>query len=148
MISPESLRRYPYFAKISYPCLKAIAAISEERDFAAGERLLAEGEKADSLLILTKGEADLAYELQGGKRVIVGSLAPGALVAVSAVLEPNIHTTSAFARNNGSLIAIQARPLIELCEENFDVGYRLMTQVAKALRSRLADVRVELAGAS
>ena len=148
MTSPESLRRYPHFAKIPYPSLKAIASISLERNFEAGERLLAEGERAESLIVLTAGQVELVYDLPRGKRVVVGSLVPGDLVAVSAVLDPNVHTLSAYAREKGSLIAIDAAGLLQLCEENPEVGFRLMTQVAKALRARLGDVRVELAGVS
>ncbi|MBC7337778.1 MAG: cyclic nucleotide-binding domain-containing protein, partial [Clostridia bacterium] len=36
MVSPEMLRRYPYFAKISEESLKEIAMMAEERSYPAG----------------------------------------------------------------------------------------------------------------
>ena len=37
MISPELLRRYPYFADVSEESLKRVAMISEEQTVAAGQ---------------------------------------------------------------------------------------------------------------
>ena len=42
MISTEALRHFPYFAGVSAKCLKAVAAISTDRTFKAGERLFEE----------------------------------------------------------------------------------------------------------
>lgn len=148
MISPEVLRRYPHFAQIPYESLRAIAALADERKFKAGERLLTERANADALMIISAGEVELVYDLPSGKESVVGTLVPGDLLAVSAVLEPYENTVNAKARSDGELIAIRAKELRQLCETDSEVGYRVMHHVAKALRSRLVDVRVQLVGMS
>jgi CRP/FNR family cyclic AMP-dependent transcriptional regulator len=159
MISPEVLRRYPHFAGIGDECLKAVAMISEERDFKAGEEIFTEsssfkatariyekGEEASHLMLLTEGEVDIAFTLGSGEKAIVGTLVAGDLMALSALLPPYQLDASGIASSDGKLIQIKAADLRKLCEENTDLGYHLMLGVAKALRSRLLDTRVELAG--
>jgi CRP-like cAMP-binding protein len=159
MISPEVLRRYPHFAGISDSCIKAVAMISEERSFKAGEEIFQEssafkatariyekGEEATHLFLLVEGEVDIAFTLGSGKKVVVGRVAPGDLMALSALLPPYQLNASGIARSDGKAIQIEAAGLRELCEKNMDLGYRLMLGVAKALRNRLLDTRVELAG--
>jgi CRP-like cAMP-binding protein len=159
MISPEVLRRYPHFAGIGDECLKSVASISEEQDFKAGEEIFQEsssfkatariyekGEEASHLYLLTEGQVDIAFILGSGAKAVVGTLGPGDLMALSALLPPYHLTASGIARSDGKLIQIEASELRKLCEENTELGYRLMMGVAAALIGRLQDTRVELVG--
>lgn len=161
MISVETLRRYPYFARLPEDTLRRVAMLGEERAFARNEELFKEspalrpgatldekGDEAEHLMLLTRGEVDLIYQLADGEEVIVGTQTAGDLIAISALIEPYQLTTRARARSDGTLIALQAAGLRELCEHDPLLGYRLMQQVARALRARLEDVRVQLAGMS
>jgi CRP-like cAMP-binding protein len=161
MISPELLRRYPYFAGVSERCLKAVAAISEERTFKAEEKIFEEsgkllacdriyekGEEASQLMILTKGQVDIAFELGDGKKIVVGSLTSGDLMAISALVPPYHLTATGIAKQDGSLIQIEALALRRLCEENPDLGYHLMKGISQALAQRLNETRIQLAGQS
>jgi CRP-like cAMP-binding protein len=161
MISQELLRRYPYFAGISDSCLKSVAAISEERSFKAGETVFKEsgefmtqayiyekGEEASHLMILTKGQVDIVFELTHERKLTVGSLTAGDLMAISALVPPYYLTASGIAKEDGSLIQIKAPELRQLLDENPELGYRLMRGVSQALLTRLNQTRVELAGQS
>ena len=148
MISPETLRRYPYFAQVSDESLKAVAMIAEERRFKSGQRILEEREKAENLMILTAGSLETVYDLPSGKEVVVGALVPGDIFAISALLEPYEHTVTVRARSDGSMVAMQSAELRGLCEQDPALGYRLMHQVSRALRQRLNDARAELVGMS
>lgn len=159
MISPEIFRRYPHFAGIGDDCLKSVAMISEEREFKTGEEIFQEsssfkatariyekGEEASHLYLLTDGQVDIAFTLGSGENAVVGTLGPGDLMALSALLPPYHLTASGVARSDGKLIQIEATKLRQLCEDDPELGFSLMTGVAKALMSRLQDTRVELAG--
>ena len=159
MISPELLRRYPIFAGVSEPCLKEVASISDEKAFKAGEEIFEEsgafkatsriyekGKEATHLMILVEGEVDITFTLAESKKVIVGSLVDGDLMAISALIPPYHLTASGVAKSNGKLIQIKAKELRQICDENPELGYRLMQSVAKSLSNRLQDTRVELAG--
>jgi CRP-like cAMP-binding protein len=161
MISPELLRRYPYFAGVEEDCLKAVAAISEERTFKAGEKIFEEsaelkasaqiyekGTEASHLMILTEGQVDIAFELTKERKIIVGTLAPGDLMAIAALVPPYHLTASGIAKEDGCLIQIKAPELRQLLEENPGLGYRLLKGVSQALLTRLNQTRIELAGQS
>ncbi len=145
MISPELLRRYPYFADVSEEALKEVAMISEEVSGAVGETLFKQGDPADSLCVLTDGEIDLQYELGSGELRTVDTLVAGDLATWSAVVEPYRCTASGTARKDCKLLAIQGAKLRELMESNHDLGYRLLLSVTKLLATRLEGARVQLA---
>jgi hypothetical protein len=52
MISPEVLRRYPFFAGLSAKQLQEIAQISHMRTFEVGEQIFREGNTAAQMLFL------------------------------------------------------------------------------------------------
>ncbi len=158
MISPEQLRKYPYFAGISPDCLKSVAVLSEERKFDAGDVLFEEsgefigesklyekGREASHLILVTSGEVNLSYALGIGDPVIIGSVVAGDLLGLSALIPPYQLTTTARAKDDGSAIHIEAKALRDLIDDNPELGFHLYKGVSKALMSRLQDTRVELA---
>lgn len=161
MISPEELRRYPYFTSPCDDCLKEVAKICEEKTFKAGDTLFEEsagliatskiyekGNEATHLMLLTKGTVDVALTLGSGEKAIVGTLVAGDLMAISALIPPYQLTAAGLAKTDGEYIQIEAAPLRRICDENPDLGYSLMQGVSKGLMSRLQSTRVELAGES
>ncbi len=145
MISPEQLRRFPYFADVNEDALKQVAMISDEISAAAGSKLFSEGDPADSLYIITEGEIDLQYTLGSGELRTVDTLVPGDLVVWSALVEPYKCTATGTLRKDTKLIAIGGQKLRELCEANKDLGYRMLISVTKLLATRLEGSRVQLA---
>jgi len=147
MISPERLRRYPYFASISNDSLKAIAMMAEEKSVPAGTQLFSEGDPADSLSIILKGEVAIQFTLGNGERRTVDTLVEGDLLMWSALVEPYKATAVATAEKETHLAKIEGKRLRELCEKDPLLGYRLMTQIAKLLAHRLEGARAQLAAA-
>lgn len=145
MVSPEMLRRYPYFAKVSEETLKEIAMLSEERSYPAGLRLFYVGDPADYLNIIVDGEVEIQYELGNGERRTVDTLVAGDILVWSALIEPYRTTAIGTTSKPTKVIAIKAKPLRELCEKDPVVGYQLTREIAKLLANRLESARVQLA---
>jgi CRP-like cAMP-binding protein len=145
MISPERLRKFPHCAQAPDEILKQVAMISEAKAFSAGEEVFREGNPAEHLMFLEKGEVNVTYRLGDDTDVIVDTLVSGDTLAWSALLEPFTLTATGVGRVGGSLIALEAAELRTLCEQNPRYGYQLMTEVARTLRSRLDATRVQLA---
>src|SRR3972149_786157 len=59
MVSPELLRRFPFFAGLTDEEIKSIAMISEERKYDANTFVFREGNKAEKLFILIEGTIDI-----------------------------------------------------------------------------------------
>jgi CRP-like cAMP-binding protein len=145
MISPELLRRYPYFAGISDECLKAVAMIADEKTVPAGTHLFSEGDPADRLNLIVKGEVNIQYVLGNGEKRTVDTLVDGDILGFSAIVEPYKYTALGTTSKETQLVTIQAKKLRELCEKEPMLGYRLMAQVARLLAHRLESARIQLA---
>jgi CRP/FNR family cyclic AMP-dependent transcriptional regulator len=147
MVSPEILRCYPYFGGVDMEALRAIAVISEEHTVEAGETVFQEGEPAERLYIVTRGEVDICYQLNTGEKRVVDTVVSGELLSWSTLVPPHRTTATAVTRGPARLLAIDGERLRELCAENDVLRAQLMTQITHTLSSRLEGARVQLAAA-
>ena len=153
MISPETLRRYPFFGTLSPSQLQAVADLSEEVALKKGSTIFEEGHPADKLYILLRGSVDFyskseeEFHPKTRKEFSVGEVNPGEPFAVSALLEPYILNATARASQDCQVIKIDALALRNMFDLDQAFAYRMMTQTAKALMERLSSVRVQLAAA-
>ncbi len=148
MISPELLRRYPFFGGLTEDQLRGIAMLSEEEECPAKTLIFVEGQPADKLYVLIEGDVELLYSGGAGSAVsqaYVGSIAPGEVFAVSALLEPYRLTAAARTEVPVKLVAINAVGLRAMCEVDTRLGYTLMRHLAQNLSERLNYARAQLA---
>lgn len=153
MISPEILRRYPFFSHLEASQLKAIAMIAADMEFQEAEYILNEGQPANNLYLLVDGSVDLIFiskdELhpEHTKVFNVGEINPGEVFGISALIEPYLYTSTARAATAGKCIKIDASALRALFELDQRLGCTLTRQIAKAAMDRLAATRIQLAAA-
>jgi len=145
MISPEVLRRYPYFAGVSEESLKTVAMIADEKSVPAGTQVFGEGDPADTMNIVVCGEIKVQYILGNGERRTVDTLVDGDILGWSALVEPYKYTAVGTTSKDSQLGTIRALKLRELCDKDPLLGYRLTTQIAKLLAHRLEGARIQLA---
>ena len=145
MISPEVLRRYPYFADVKDDSLREVAMISEEESVPAGTVIFREDDKADDLYIIAEGEVDIQYTLGSGEQRTVDTAVAGELIMWSALVEPFRSTAIGTVRQDAKLVAINGEKLRDLCEKDHDLGYRMSIGLIKLLATRLEGARVQLA---
>jgi CRP-like cAMP-binding protein len=150
MISPELLRRYPFFTSLNDEQLKAVAMISEEKTYPKDSLILKENTPANKLFMLLEGDVDLIFSGGGEGAVtnaLVGSIAPGEVLGVSSLIEPYMFISSARATIQVKVIEINGAALRALLEVDPKLGYYLMRNVAVAVLERLKYTQVELAAA-
>lgn len=150
MVSPELLRRYPFFSLLDDEQLKAIAMIAEEKTYPKETLLLKENTAASKLILLLEGDVDLVYS-GGGEGAIsnalVGSIAPGEMLGVSSLIEPYTYISSARATVPVKVVEIDGPAVRALMQVDKLLGYALMSNVAAAVLERLKYTQVELAAA-
>ena len=153
MVSPELLRRYPFFGFMDSAQLKAVAMIAEEMACDKGTVLIEADTAADALYLLVEGGLDLTYvvtdkELTGlSKEFYIGEINPGEITGISALIEPYIYTMTVRATSLSRVIKFEGAALRALCEVDARLAYGLMRQTAKAAMDRLHDTRIQLAAA-
>ncbi len=149
MISPELLRRYPFFCCLDEAQQKAIAMISEEVNYDKGKTLFEEGQPVHALHLLLEGSVDLYYTGSGDHhdQFLVGEINPGEPFGISALIEPYTFTATARVAAPSRILKIEAAGLRALCEVDCKMGYALMRQIAKIALERLHYTRLQLAAA-
>jgi CRP-like cAMP-binding protein len=150
MISPELLRRYPFFNFMDGAQLKAVSMIAEELTYEKDEVILEAGKPANHFFFLIDGDAayyalvtsrhDPSYK----KEYFVSEINPGEIFGISALIEPFVYTATLKADKVSRVIQIKAAPLRALCEADMKLSCGLHRAVAKAAIERLNDTRTQL----
>jgi CRP-like cAMP-binding protein len=153
MISPELLRRYPFFGTLGDEQLRNIAMIADEETHEKGKILLKEKAPADDLFLLIKGSVDLLftveeeYHPERHKEFPVGEINPGEIFGISALIEPHQYTSTVRTAGPAQVIHINGGALRELCAADPSLACHLFAQVAMLALERLNATRVQLAAA-
>lgn len=146
MISPELLRRFPFFADFSHDELKQLAMLGEEQQFYPEQLLFIEGEHASQFYFLVKGEVDVTLTLGDQEMVFtpLSTIPAGELLGWSALIEPRMYTSSAQALKPCRVIAFDGVKLERLAAANPHFCSILMKKVAQTISRRLKDTRTQL----
>ena len=153
MISPELLRRYPFFGFLDATQLKAVAMLSEEVEFEKDTTVFETDQSAEALYVMVEGSIDLNYKVVDRddpkivKEFFISELNPGDIFGLSALLEPYRHTMTAKVLAPSKVIRIEASGLRALEELDPKLQAGLMKATALAAMERLRDTRVQLAAA-
>lgn len=153
MISPEILRRYPFFGSLTDAQLKAMAMIAEEETFNKGDVICVEGQPARAFYLLLDGGVCLYYKSEDAlhpetrKDFMVGEINPGEVFSISVLVEPFIYTATVIAERESRVVRFNAENINELLQKDAQLHCTLMKQIAKAAMERLAFARIQLAAA-
>jgi CRP-like cAMP-binding protein len=151
MVSPETLRRYPFFGGLTDEQLKELSLIASEEVFEKGTTIFEECALADKLYLLSEGSVDLYYRSadeshpEKHKEFSVGEINPGEIFGTSALVEPYTLNATARASQKCHVIIIDAAKFRKLLAQDADLANKILMQVIKALKERLVDLRVQLA---
>jgi len=163
MISPEILRRYPFFAGIEHSNLIKLANLAEEKVVPAGHYLFHEGESLDYFYLAVEGAVGVVLEMPaqhvahaisdqftGTMQMddeVISALGPGEAFGWSGLVAPHVASAGAKALTPCRVVAFDGAKLAAAFEEDCRLGYTMMKKVAGVVSRRLRDVRVEsLAG--
>ena len=154
MVSPELLRRYSFFGFLDHEQLAEIAMLTEEVEVPKNNMLFTIEDKADTLYFLETGSVELHYVVKDThlpelrKDFHIGTINPGEIFGISALIEPHKLSATAMTTTNCTLLKIEASGLYQLCEKDRDLAYGLQKQIAKIAMERLHTTRILLAAAT
>jgi CRP-like cAMP-binding protein len=145
MIDLQTLEQFPYFAGMEKENLSELAAITERKTFPAGARIFEEGENAQFLYVIVRGQVEITYLLAKGKHIGIQTLTRGDLLVWSAIIEPYKTTSEGTAKEETQVLAIDAKRLREFFETDPYLAHALTQTVAKMLDRRLRIARQKFA---
>ncbi len=154
MVSPEMLRRYPFFSFMNHVQLHEVSMITEEKKLEAGAVVFTSGEPANTLYLLREGGVELhciVTDERGMEReqdFLVGMINPGEMMGISALIRPYIYTTGAMTSETSQLLELDAVELRALCEKDTALTAELQRHIAEVTLERLNQTRVQLLAAT
>jgi CRP-like cAMP-binding protein len=160
MISPEVIRRFPIFAKLGNEQIDTLAKLADQTPADPGDVLFKEGDKLDKFYLVAKGAVAIFIEVPAEEaaddiagqltremsmdEIVTSTVGTGDLFGTSALIPPYEATASAKALDTTcSLIAFDAKKLLEMFEEDCRFGYLMTQKAAQVLRERMRDLRIE-----
>jgi CRP/FNR family transcriptional regulator, cyclic AMP receptor protein len=143
-IDATTLEAQPFFRGMTERQLELLAKESMPAEFKAGEWIFNEGGVANRFYIVLGGRVELESSVMEGEAVHIQTLGKGDVLGWSWLFPPYYWHFDARAVTPVKAIFFYATRLRELCDENHDFGYALMTRVSEIVIKRLQAARREL----
>jgi CRP-like cAMP-binding protein len=159
MISPELIRRYPFFAGLEESQIVSLAQVAVEAKVDEGHVFFNEGDKLDTFYLVVEGQVAVIIEVpdQGVEQkvsgqlmgeldtrdIVISTVGPGEVFAWSGLVPPHEATASSKAGSACWVVAFDGVKLREMFEEDCQFGYVMMQKAAQVSRARLRDLRIE-----
>ncbi len=133
------LRSVDMFSGLTDEQLAQVAGIFEVRSLEEGEVLFRQGEIGDTMCLIRDGFVSVTVETgesPAGRTIV--NLGPGQSVGEMALIDHGPRSATVRAATPGTQIAAVTRAALErLCEENTEIGYRIMRNIAADLSFRI-----------
>jgi CRP/FNR family cyclic AMP-dependent transcriptional regulator len=141
----KELQRIPWFKELKPQHVRKLASITQLRTAKAGEVLFREGDKEDFVYIVLEGRVALHMYIPHRGKVRFYTADQWEIVGWSSVT-PTVRqrTAGATAVIDSRLARIDAKAMRHACDEDFELGYRLMRRVSNVVADRLQATRLQL----
>lgn len=147
MISPELLRRYPFFGGLSHDQIVVLAEAAGEQKVDTGHYFFHEGEELENFYLVLEGAVAVVFEVpardveqsvseQLTRRlrmtdVVINTVGPGEVFAWSAITFPHQATAGAKATTPCRVVAFDREKLLNAFNEDCGFGYQMMQKIVQ-----------------
>jgi CRP/FNR family transcriptional regulator len=129
----DVLSKVPIFADLSTKELQLLGATARERQFAAGETMIRQGETASGLFVIVSGKVRVVQQGAGGEREL-GVYGKDAVLGEMALLDDLPRTATVIASEPTTALIIPAWDFRAALRENPDIALKLLAVLSKRLR--------------
>lgn len=133
-----------FFADMEPRHLDLIAGCASNAVFSPGERILREGDQADTFYLVTHGRAAIEVFVPGRGPLMVLTVREGEALGWSWLFPPHRWRYDAHALDAVRALAFDGRCLREKAEHDHDLGYVLMQRFASLIVVQLQATRLQL----
>lgn len=116
-----------------------IVSVTTRRKVGAGDIIIKEGEEGDTLFIIMKGSVRiLKTTLQNEPyTVVILKESENVYFGELALIDSDRRSATVVAETDCELICLTRAKFLSVCEENYELGFRVLMQIAKKLSSSL-----------
>jgi CRP-like cAMP-binding protein len=159
MVSPELVRRYPFFAGLDYDHIVQLAKVAKERSVETEHCFFHESDDLKSVYLVLEGAVALVFEVPDQdveqqvsgqltgelktKDITVSTVGTGDVFGWSGLIPPHTATATAKAITPCKVLAFDSKELLQIFDEDCRFGYIMAQKAAQVIRERLRDLRIE-----
>jgi CRP-like cAMP-binding protein len=159
MVSPELIRRYPFFAGLSIEHINHLAQCGDEESVDTGFYFFHEDEETKKFYLNLEGAVAIVFELPEKdvehkiseqftrdfktKDVVVSTVSPGDVFGWTGLVPPHKATAGAKAVTPCRVIVFDCEKLLQIFKDDCPFGYAMTVKAAQVMRERLRDIRIE-----
>jgi CRP/FNR family transcriptional regulator, cyclic AMP receptor protein len=137
----DMLAGHPFFAGLDDNEICYIAGCGANLHMPAGHELFTEGDRANTFYVVQEGLVAIELHVPG---LVVDRVGPGGVVGWSWLFPPYQRQFDARAVEDLTAIALDGARMRTKCDEDTDLGYRLMQRFARLANERMQTARVQL----
>jgi len=141
-----ALKRCPFVRDLSDEQLKIIAKLAKEETYEVGERLVKQGRTEEKLFLIEEGLVGIYLEVGPITQRLLQSASNCEVVGWPSMLPPYRALATAKAIETTTVLAINAKDLVELCDKNPEIGNKIHRGLASLIALRLHNAFTQLMG--
>lgn len=152
------LRATDIFYDLSDAQLSKVASDCRNMTYASGDLIFAEDSPSDGLFVVVRGEVEVSIrtsiavglkddDTSGADRIVLATFFPGQCFGEVGMIDQGVRSaTSKCVKDDTLLLKIDSTKLIQQCETDTDMGFKIMRHLARALTLRVRKLDLELHG--
>ncbi|PWH15647.1 MAG: hypothetical protein DDG59_11150 [Anaerolineae bacterium] len=144
MNEDDIFARSPFFANLSARQLALLKPLFMPCRCKEGDLLFEQGDLADMLYLVVRGEVIVRYKPDDGPEIIVARVKPGGIVGWSAALGSRHYTSGAICSSDSELLCVRGADLRRLCSQCPETGIVVLERLADVIAERLNSTRNEV----
>lgn len=135
------LRVHPFLRAMGEDRIEALAGCAMLQRFETGDVIFRREQNADRFILIRTGMVTLELGPDEHNPLRVQALHEGEVLGWSWLFDPPVWHFDARAQTPVQAISFDAVCLRELCEQDHELGFRLMHQIARVMADRLQATR-------
>jgi signal transduction histidine kinase/CheY-like chemotaxis protein len=144
----EIIKKSDLFWNLTDDQIDKLAPMATEKTFTAGQRIFTENEPLPDFYIVGKGKVSLEMEIRIGSRTrrqaVIDVVGNNGFLGWSTFL--NLPASmSGTAVETSQLLSFDGEQVRKLCQEDTEIGYKVVNELVRLVSNRLANTRRTLA---
>lgn len=143
-MNKEELSQIPVFSGLTNEQLDQVIPLMEACRFAQDYTIFHQGERADYLYILLKGEVLIQYKPYDGPPLVISHIDPQGIFGWSSTLGRSTYTSAAITSSEVEVFRIGSRQLSWLCQLFPRTGVILLNRLAYIISQGLNETQSQV----
>ncbi|AWI80595.1 hypothetical protein CEW87_15215 [Parazoarcus communis] len=141
LLNQHPVKTFPLFVGFPDDVLASVARVAMMRRFPRGQSVVRAGDRTDYVYFVLTGSLKVVVSDEDGREVILSILGQGELFGEMGMFGEQPRSASVVAVVAADLVMISKQDFRQLMQENFEVAWRIMCNLAERLRN--ADRKIE-----